>query len=65
MRAKVINLTEAVGRCNVFFVTHAVVLPSQENLDLIIIGDFEGGIWNGKLNYFPCIAPSPAITGRP
>jgi hypothetical protein len=27
----------------VFFVTHAVVLPSQENLDLIIIGDFEEG----------------------
>lgn len=26
-----------------FFVTHAVDLPSQENLDLIIIGDFEGG----------------------
>jgi hypothetical protein len=48
-RAKVINLAEAVGRCNVFFVTHAVVLSSQENLDLIIIGDFEGGSGMGNL----------------
>jgi len=47
-RAKVINLAEAVGRCNMFFVTHAVVLASQENLDLIIIGNFEGGSGKGN-----------------
>jgi hypothetical protein len=42
-RIRVINLADVVGRCNVFFVTHAVVLHSKESLDPIIIGDFEGG----------------------
>ena len=37
------NLAEVVGRCNVFFVIHVVVLHSKESLDPIIIGDFGGG----------------------
>lgn len=40
-----------------FFVTHAVVLPSQENLDLIIIDDFEGGSGMGNQNWH-ATAPS-------
>jgi hypothetical protein len=47
-RSRVINLAEVVGRCNVFFVKHAVALSSKESLDSIIIGDFEGGSGKGS-----------------
>jgi hypothetical protein len=36
-RARVNNLAEMVGRCNVFFVTHVLALHSKESLDPIII----------------------------
>ena len=47
------NLAEVVGRCNVFFVTHVVVLHSKESLDPIIIGDFGGGSGMGNMKTFP------------
>jgi hypothetical protein len=49
LASRVINLAEVVGRCNVFFVTHAVVLHSKESSDPIIIGDFGGGSGMGML----------------
>jgi hypothetical protein len=52
-RARVINLAEVVGRCDVFFVTHVVVLHSKESLDPIIIGDFGEGSGMGILGV-PC-----------
>jgi hypothetical protein len=45
---RVINLAEVVGRCKMFFVTHAVILHSKEILDSIIIGDFGGGSGMGS-----------------
>jgi hypothetical protein len=43
------NLAEVVGRCNVFFVTHAVVLHSKESSDPTIFGDFGGGSGMGTV----------------
>ena len=50
-RTRVINPAEVVGPCNVFFVTHVVVLHSKESLDPIIIGNFEGGSGMGSKIY--------------
>ena len=48
-RAMIINLVEEVSRCNVFFVTHLVVLHYKESLDPVIICDFGGGSGMGTV----------------
>jgi len=48
-RARAINLSEVVGRCNVFFVTYVELLHSKDSSDPIIIGDFGDGSGMGNL----------------
>jgi hypothetical protein len=57
----VINLAEAVGRYNVFFITHVAFMHSKESLDSITIGDFGGRSGIGILDHMQKFGREPAI----
>ena len=47
-RARVINLTEVVGRCIVFFVTHVEILALRGKFRSHNYWRFWRGVWNGN-----------------